>query len=112
MEYLNDQNNQEFIAFEVRKVEEGVVLVHFELKRELNPEDLKRIKPPDPVKNKLSKNLLILSGRGPIWLYGFLIHFYHPVKAVAVFDPRLDGAVVVESHSNEFEMGSIIKLEG
>jgi len=111
MEYLSDQNNQEFITFEVRKVKESVVLVHFELKRELNPEDLKSIKPPDPVKNKLSKNLLILSGRGPIWLYGFLIHFYHPVKAVAVFDPRLDGAVVVESHSKEFEIGSIIKLE-
>jgi len=108
MGYLNDE---EFITFEVKKIKEDIVVIHFDLKRELNPEDLKNIKPPDPVKNKFSNNLVILSGRGPIWLYGFLIHFYHPVKAVAVFDPRLDGAVVVESHSNDFKIGSIVKLE-
>ena len=108
MEYLNDE---EFITFEVKRVKENMILIHFSLKRELEPADLKNLRPPDPVKNKFSNNLVILSGRGPIWLYGFLIHFYHPVKAVAVFDPRLDGAVVVESHSTDFKIGSIVKLE-
>ena len=108
MEYLNDE---EFITFEVKRVKENIILIHFSLKRELEPADLKNLRPPDPVKNKFSNNLVILSGRGPIWLYGFLIHFYHPVKAVAVFDPRLDGAVVVESHSSDFKIGSIVKLD-
>lgn len=45
--------------------------------------------------------IVVLSGRAPIWLYGlygYLIHYYHPSRAIAVFDPRLDGAVIVESH--------------
>jgi len=107
MGYLND----EFITFEIKNITDSITKIHFELKRELEPKDLKNLCPPDPVKNKFSKNLVILSGRGPIWLYGFLIHFYHPVKAIAVFDPRLDGAVVVESHSNDFKIGSIVKVE-
>jgi CRISPR-associated Csx3 family protein len=38
---------------------------------------------------------LILSGRGPIWLYGHLLHEAHPFAWAAVHDPRLGGAVVV-----------------
>jgi CRISPR-associated protein Csx3 len=108
MEYLKDEK---FIDFEVKNIKEDLTLIHFELKRELEPQDLKNINPPDPVENKFSKNTLILSGRGPIWLYGFLIHFYHPVKAIAIFDPRLNGAVVIESHTKEIEVGSLIKIE-
>jgi len=107
MEYLND----EFITFEIREIKNGVKLIYFELKRELEPEDLKNINPPDPVKNKFSKDIVVLSGRGPIWLYGFLIHFFHPVKALAIFDPRIDSAVVIESHSKELKIGDLIKLE-
>jgi len=106
MEYLND-----FIDFEVKKIREGVTMVQFELRRELSPEDLKAINPPDPVKNKFSKNVVVLSGRGPVWLYGFLVHFYHPTSAVAIFDPRLGGAVVVESHNQDFKVGDLIKIE-
>jgi len=53
----------------------------------------------------------VLSGRGPVWLYGFLVHFYHPTSAVAIFDPRLGGAVVVESHNQDFKVGDLIKIE-
>ncbi len=102
MEYFN-----EIIEFKLRKNKE-FTLVSFEIKRELVPEDLKKIKPPDPVKENISNSCIILSGRGPIWLYGFLIHFYHPSKAIAVFDPRLDGAVVVESHTFDYKVGDII----
>ncbi|MCM8808546.1 MAG: CRISPR-associated ring nuclease Crn3/Csx3 [Candidatus Omnitrophica bacterium] len=105
MEYLN-----EIITFSI-KDKGKFTLIEFELKRELEPEDLTKIKPPDPLKGGFSSNVIILSGRGPIWLYGYLIHFYHPTKAISIFDPRLDGAVIVESHSKEFKVGDLIKKE-
>ncbi len=52
---------------------------------------------------------VILSGRGPIWLYGRLLHHFHPAKWVAVFDPRL-GAVVVQSHTREVKEGDVIEI--
>jgi len=107
MEYLNN----DFISFEVKDIGEGITLIHFELKRQLEPQDLKNIHPPDPVKNKFSKKIVVLSGRASIWLYGYLVHFYHPVKAIAIFDPRLDAGVVVESHTKETEVGDLIKIE-
>ena len=41
---------------------------------------------------------IILSGRGPIWLYGYLVHECHSHPFVAIYDPRLDGAIIVERH--------------
>jgi len=105
MEFLD-----EVITFSVKN-KGNFTLVEFELKRELEPKDLANIKPPDPIRNGFSSNVVILSGRGPIWLYGYLIHFYHPTRAIAVFDPRLMGAVVVESHFKEFKAGDLIKME-
>ncbi len=93
------------------KQNEKMALLEFEIQRNLDPEDLKDIKLPDPVKEGFSHKLLILSGRGPIWLYAFMVHHFHPCKAVAIFDPRLDGAVVVESHNNEFNVGEVVKYE-
>jgi len=93
------------------KQNEKMALFEFELQRNLEPEDLKEIKLPDPVKEGISSKIIILSGRGPTWLYAFMVHYFHPAKAIAVFDPRLDGAVVVESHSNEFKVGEVVKYE-
>jgi len=109
---MADLNDDEFIKFEVKEIKDGITLVQFELRRELEPSDLKKILPPDSVKNKFSTNTVILAGRGPIWLYGFFVHYYHPVRAISVFDPRLNGAVVVESHVNDVDVGSLIKIEG
>ncbi|WEU40282.1 MAG: CRISPR-associated ring nuclease Crn3/Csx3 [Candidatus Odinarchaeum yellowstonii] len=82
-------------------------IVSFELDGVIAPDDLKRVSPPE-VNN--SKGV-ILSGRGPIWLYCFLTHFYHPALFIATHDPRLGGAVVVESHSPSYQIGDVIKLE-
>lgn len=41
---------------------------------------------------------LILSGRGPVWLYAHLVHLAHIFAWVGVYDPRLRGAVVVQRH--------------
>lgn len=52
---------------------------------------------------------VVISGRGPIWLYAALVHHYHPAAWVATFDPRLGGGVVVERHTHDSPaLGEII----
>ena len=91
------------------KIEEGqnYSIVSFKINGALFPEDLSSIKPPDVDGSKG----VILSGRGPVWLYSFLTHFYHPTKFVATYDPRIGGAVIVETHSPEYHIGSILKYK-
>ena len=51
---------------------------------------------------------IILSGRGPIWLYARLVHHYHPARWIAIHDPRI-GYIVVQSHCKERHEGEILK---
>lgn len=54
---------------------------------------------------------LILSGRGPIWLYAHLAHLAHPFAWVAVHDPRQGGAIVVARHTPDAPaLGSVVPL--
>ncbi|MEM3404137.1 MAG: CRISPR-associated ring nuclease Crn3/Csx3 [Nitrososphaeria archaeon] len=85
---------------------ENFTVVSFTFDEFLSPDFLKKLVPP---KVDFRKGV-ILSGRGPIWFYGYLIHFYHPSKFIAAYDPRLGGAVVVESHCDEHEVGDLIKV--
>jgi len=41
---------------------------------------------------------VVISGRGPVWLYAALVHHFHPAAWVATFDPRLAGGVVTQRH--------------
>lgn len=52
---------------------------------------------------------VILSGRGPIWLYARLIHHYHPARWIGIHDPRL-GYIVVQSHVKEHREGKILEV--
>ncbi|MDD3769914.1 MAG: CRISPR-associated ring nuclease Crn3/Csx3 [Sulfuricurvum sp.] len=52
---------------------------------------------------------VILSGRGPIWLYARLIHHYHPARWIAIHDPRI-GYIVVQSHCKERREGEILEV--
>ena len=56
-------------------------------------------------------SLLIIEGRAPIWRYGMALHRLHgsPAGAVAFYDPRL-GAVVVATHSREWQVGDVIDI--
>ena len=101
--------NENIITFKIKEGEKAV-LIEFELSRPLEPKDLKEINPPDAVKEGYSTKVIILSGRGPIWLYGYLIEFYHPAKAVAVFDPRIGKGVISASHTPEYSPGDLIDL--
>ena len=82
-------------------------LVHFEIEGILEPGELKNLKPPEVEATKG----VVLSGRGPIWLYGFLVHHYHPTVWVATYDPRLGGAVVVESHVPGVSPGDVVEFK-
>ena len=87
------------------KEEKDFTVVSFEIDGVLDPQDLATLVPPKVIGTKG----VIINGRGPIWLYCFLTHFYHPTRFVATYDPRLGGAVIVESHFAEYQTGSIIE---
>ncbi|MCS6781942.1 MAG: CRISPR-associated ring nuclease Crn3/Csx3 [Gloeomargarita sp. SKYG98] len=53
---------------------------------------------------------IVLSGRGPIWLFCYLAHHFHPAKWVATHDPRLGGAVVVQAHTPDVFVGQVVPL--
>ncbi|AGY58599.1 CRISPR-associated ring nuclease Crn3/Csx3 [Gloeobacter kilaueensis] len=74
--------------------------------RRLEPEDLPRLLLPEPVHGVG----LVISGRGPLWLYGHLVHRYHSAAWIAIYDPRL-GAVVVESHVPGAYLGQVLPFE-
>ena len=86
-------------------------MVEFQFDNEIKPSDLKTLFPPDAVKDGFAHKGVVLSGRGPVWLYCFLTHFYHTTKFVATYDPRLQGAVIVESHGSEYKVGDIIPVD-
>ncbi|WP_072619853.1 CRISPR-associated ring nuclease Crn3/Csx3 [Spirulina major] len=52
---------------------------------------------------------VVIEGKGPIWLYGHLVHECHPAAWVACYDPRL-GAVVVSAHTRQVQVGQILAL--
>lgn len=89
----------------ILKEEKEFSILIFNLKDNIEPSLLKQIKPP---KINLRKGLII-SGRGPIWLYAFLVHHYHPTPFIAIYDPRL-GAVVIQSHSTKIKVGDVIDI--
>ena len=71
------------------------------------PADLQELLPPQVSGSKG----VVLSGRGPIWLYARLVHEYHPAAWVATHDPRLGGGVVVESHVPGVKVGEVVPVE-
>lgn len=92
------------IKFQIQE-KETYTLVEFELNGPISPEELKNLEVP---KVNLKKGV-VLSGRGPVWLFAFLVHEYHPAKWVGTFDPRL-GAVVVQTHDPTVKVGDVIEV--
>lgn len=58
--------------------------------------------------------IVVVSGRAPIWRFGRALHRLHgsPAGAVAIFDPRLAGGVVVMSHVPDLAEGDVVACEG
>lgn len=74
----------------------------------ITPEDLKKLPLPEGMQFNQG---VILEGRAPIWVYGYLVHQCHPAAWVACYDPRLSGAVVVQTHTKGVSVGSVIKID-
>ncbi len=71
------------------------------------PADIKGLKLPANIKFDLG---IAIEGKGPIWLYGYLVHECHPATWVGCYDPRL-GAVVVASHTHDVSVAQVLPLD-
>lgn len=84
----------------------NVQILEFIIDDLLEPSDLIEIQ---PVKVDSSKPLVI-SGRGPQWLYAFLAHYYHYTRILATYEPRANVGIVVSSVS-EKDVGFGVDME-
>lgn len=97
------------IKYAVKRVADDTVVLEFRLTRPIRPEELPTLVESAP--DVSGAVLLVISGRGPIWLYGALLHRYlHSVAAIATFDPKVGGAVVVASHDLRWYVGQVVRL--
>ena len=99
------------------KLPMGVQVLHIELQGTLKPEEVKPLAKYAIERYKAMLNefgrpkVLVLSGKGPIWMFGVLIHtLLHITPAIATFDPKLGGGVIIADHSGKFEEGEVIEL--
>ena len=53
----------------------------------------------------------VIEGKSPLWVYAYLTHELHATAWVGCYDPRLKGAVVVETHTRGISVGQVLKLE-
>ena len=87
---------------------DNFTLVEFRLGEPITPDQLPHLlemaPDVDPTKG------VVISGRGPIWLHSALAHLYHPTRWVSHYDPRLSGAVVVQTHDPAVRVGQVIEV--
>ncbi|MEC4812291.1 MAG: CRISPR-associated ring nuclease Crn3/Csx3 [Scytonema sp. PMC 1069.18] len=72
----------------------------------ITPSDIKGLKLPPGI--DFTKGVVI-EGKAPIWLYGYLVHECHPAAWVGCYDTRL-GAVVVATHTHDVAIGEVFQL--
>jgi CRISPR-associated Csx3 family protein len=53
---------------------------------------------------------VIISGRLPVWAFAAICHHYHPRPWVATFEPRINRAVVVQSHVEGLCVGDLVDV--
>jgi CRISPR-associated protein Csx3 len=94
--------------FTTTPIEGGATLLEFEIPGGIcEPADLATFNPPEVP----GTGGVVISGRGPVWLYAALAHHYHTTQWVGTFDPRLGGAVVTSRHSRTAPpVGSVVAL--
>jgi CRISPR-associated protein Csx3 len=73
----------------------------------ITPGDLKGLKLP---KNIDYSQGIVIEGKAPIWLYGYLVHECHPTAWVGCYDSRL-GAVVVSTHTPDISVSQVFKID-
>lgn len=84
--------------------------LHVEIVNEngiITPADLKGLKLPAGIDYSQG---IVIEGKAPIWLYGYLVHECHPAAWVGCYDPRL-GAVVVATHTPDISISQVFKVD-
>ena len=84
--------------------------LHIEILKEsgiITPPELKGLKLPRPIDFAQG---IVIEGRAPIWLYGYLVHQCHPAAWVGGYDTRL-GAVVVATHTPDVSISQVFELD-
>jgi len=94
--------------FSVRREAKGDLefsVLEFKLGGAISPSTLKGLTVPrmDP------RSGVAISGRGPVWLFSYLVHELHPYPWIGVYDPRL-GVVIVASHHPKVMPGDVIDI--
>lgn len=85
-------------------------LLHVQITTEngiITPADIKGLKLPAGI--DFSQGIVI-EGKAPIWLYGYLVHECHPATWVGCYDTRL-GAVVVATHTHDVAISQVFKID-
>lgn len=95
-----------------RQTQEGQRYQHLQIQittadGNIVPQDIKALKLPTTMR---FQHGVVIEGRAPLWLYGYLVHECHPASWVACYDPRL-GAVVVATHCHEIAVGEILEVD-
>ncbi|QSR84643.1 CRISPR-associated ring nuclease Crn3/Csx3 [Methylacidimicrobium sp. B4] len=85
-----------------------ILVIHLPGNGIADPKELAGVSLPERVDHQKG---LILYGRGPIWLYAYLIHLSHPSRWAAIYDPRFGGIVVQAHHPEAPSVGAIIPRE-
>ncbi|HBE17695.1 MAG TPA: CRISPR-associated protein Csx3 [Cyanobacteria bacterium UBA11367] len=68
------------------------------------PADLKGLKLPAGIDYRQG---IVIEGKAPLWLYGYLVHECHPAAWVGCYDPRL-GIVVVATHTPNVGISQVL----
>lgn len=94
-----------------QQASEGVTYQHLKIRLTsadglITPEALKGVQLPEAIDWRQG---VVIEGRAPIWLYGYLVHLCHPALWVACYDSRL-GAIVVATHTHEVTVGQVLPL--
>ncbi|MDY6782174.1 MAG: CRISPR-associated ring nuclease Crn3/Csx3 [Cyanobacteriota bacterium] len=94
------------------QTQSGLAYQHLHLKiatedGNITPADLKGLQLPEGIDYSQG---IVIEGKGPIWLYAYLVHECHPAAWVGCYDPRL-GAVVVATHTHDVAISQTFKID-
>ena len=77
----------------------------------INPSDLATINPPGCPGLIPAHKGIVVDGRMPLWVAGYLTHEYHACAWIAINSPRDGGAVVISRHRPDAPpIGSVVPL--
>lgn len=95
-----------------RQTQEGLLYQHLQIRLTtadgiITPHDMKGLQIPADIQFKQG---VVIEGKAPLWLYGYLVHQCHPAAWISCYDPRL-GAVVVATHTHDIAIGQVLALD-